>query len=249
MFRIAPGQEFGVIYGAKVVRTLGELYDDPAKQALSGANQAWSSDSVVINEEGYVVRKSDWRTANEKPIRYIDKNGNNSVPIGNVNPDFELNFNSNMRYHGFALHATVNWVQGGNIYNGTRQWPFFENRDRIYDQRSKPASARKPIEYYNFFYNSIDPIDLFVENGTYVKLKELALTYTFGKSQLEKLGFLQSLQGLSIGIVGRNLLTFTNYSGYDPEVAGQSGDPYSYRFDGFSYPNFRTFTGVVEITF
>jgi TonB-linked SusC/RagA family outer membrane protein len=249
MFRIAPGEKFGVIYGSKTVRTLAELYTDPAKQALSGPGQTWSRDSVIINEEGYVVRRNDWRTANERPIKFVDADGNTSVPIGDVNPDFALNFNTNMRYRGLAVHATLNWVQGGNIYNGTRQWPFFENRDRIYDQRSKPPEARKPLAYYNFFYNSIDPIDLFVEDGTYLKLKELAVTYSFSPSQLAKLGFLQRLSGLSIGIVGRNLLTFTNYSGYDPEVAGQSGDPYSYRFDGFSYPNFRTFTGVVEISF
>jgi hypothetical protein len=52
-----------------------------------------------------------------------------------------------------------------------------------------------------------------------------------------------------VGIVGRNLWTKTKYTGYDPEVAGLAGDPYSFRFDTFSYPNFRTFTGLVEIAF
>jgi hypothetical protein len=153
-----------------------------------------------------------------------------------------------MTFHRFNVSALVNWTKGGNIYNGTRQWPFFENRDRIYDQRSKPLVERKPQQYYNFFYNGIDAIDFFVENGTYVRLKELAVNYTFPTTAVSRLRVLGA-SGLKVGIVGRNLLTSTKYTGYDPEVAGLSGDPYSFRFDTFSYPNFRTFTGLVELAF
>ncbi len=248
IFRIAPNQTFGVMYGTRSVKTLDQLYTDPAKKALSGAGQTWSSDSVLINEEGYVVRRSTWRTVNERPLAYINEKGESKVEIGDVNPDFTMALNSQMNLRGFSVSALVNWVKGGNIYNGTRQWPFFENRDRVYDQRSKPEVERKPQQYYNFFYNSIDPIDYFVENGTYVKLKELAVNYTFSPSSIKRLPVLGA-NGLKLGIVGRNLFTRTKYSGYDPEVAGLSGDPYSFRFDGFSYPNFRTFTGVVELSF
>ncbi len=248
IFRIAPGQTFGIMYGTRIVRTLDQLYTDPAKKALSGPNQAWSPDSVLINEEGYVVRRSTWRTIDESPLQYVNSKGETKVPIGDVNPDFTMAFNTQMNFHRLNVSALVNWVKGGNIYNGTRQWPFFENRDRIYDQRSKPAVERKPQQYYNFFYNSINPIDFFVENGTYVKLKELAVNYTFPVSSGSRIRLLGA-NGLKVGIVGRNLLTSTKYTGYDPEVAGLSGDPYSFRFDGFSYPNFRTFTGVVELAF
>src|SRR5436190_11811722 len=58
IYRIAPGETFGVIYGTRIVHSISELYDDPAKAALSGPGQLWSSDSVIVNEEGFVVRKS-----------------------------------------------------------------------------------------------------------------------------------------------------------------------------------------------
>ena len=80
-----------------------------------------------------------------------------------------------------------------------------------------------------------------------MKVKELNVSYTFGRSAMERLGL--GISSLRLGVIGRNLFTFTKYSGYDPEVAGLSGDPYSFRFDGFSYPNFRTFTGFAEINF
>jgi hypothetical protein len=86
-----------------------------------------------------------------------------------------------------------------------------------------------------------------VEDGTFLKLREVAINYTLNRRQLGVLG--NSVDRIRVGIIGRNLLTFTKYSGYDPEVAGLSGDASNYRFDGFNYPNFRTFTGVIEIAF
>ncbi len=248
IFRIAAGQKFGVMYGARTVRTLDQLYEDPAKNAARGPGQAWSPDSVVINEEGFVVRRETFQTVDERPLKYVNANGESIVEIGDVNPDFNASFASNLNWKNFAVAGVVDWVKGGNIYNGTRQWPFFDNRDRIYDQRGKPEESKKSQQYYNFFYNSIDPIDFFVEDGSYVKLKELAVNYTLPATFLRQVR-LGALEGAKVGIVGRNLLTFTDYSGYDPEVAGLSGDPYSFRFDGFSYPNFRTFTFVVELGF
>jgi len=262
IFKIAPGETFGVIYGTKIVRSLAELYDDPVKKAQSGPGQAYDPANFIVNEDGYLVSLAGYHTANEKFIAYVDPQGRSSVKIGDVNPDFNASFTTNLRYKNFSAYALVDWVQGGNIYNGTRQWPFFEYRDRIYDQSHKPApscpvgpapdcgpysSGKKSIAYYQAIYNGINPTDFFVESGTYVKIKELNVSYTFGRSSLEKLGL--GINSLRLGVIGRNLFTFTKYSGYDPEVAGLSGDPYSFRFDGFSYPNFRTFTGFAEINF
>ena len=55
-----------------------------------------------------------------------------------------------------------------------------------------------------------------------------------------------------MGVVGRNLWTSTNYSGYDPDVTGTSGlqgNPFTYRVDYFTYPQFRTFTFMLELGF
>lgn len=268
MFRIAPGQTYGVIYGTKIVRSYAELCEDPTKAPQCVPGGLWAPDSVVINEDGYLVRKSVYHTANEKFIAFTDASGNTVVPIADVNPDFNASFTTTLRFKGFSAYALVDWTQGGHIYNATRQWPFFEYRDRVYDQSSKPApasctvvtvgtkqtaqpdcysSGRKPISYYQAIYNGINPIDFFVEPGTYVKIKEINVSYTFSRSALEALHL--SVNSLRIGVIGRNLFTFTKYSGYDPEVSGLSGDAFTFRVDGFSYPNYRTFTGFMEINF
>ncbi|MCC7132277.1 MAG: SusC/RagA family TonB-linked outer membrane protein [Gemmatimonadales bacterium] len=249
IFKLTKGVALGVMYGQRAVKSIDELYDDPAKAALSGAGQRWSRDSVVVNEEGYVVRRNQWRTSTERPIDYVDANGNNSVEIGDANPDFNMAFNPVFNWKRLAINGLVDWSQGGDIYNGTRQWPFFENRDRIYDQTGKPEQEKKSQFYYNYFYNGLNGQQFFVESGTYVKIKELAVHYTFDRNQLKKIG-LGRLENLRIGAIGRNLFTFTNYSGYDPEVGSPfANDPYQVRFDWFTYPKFRTFTGLVEIAF
>src|SRR5205823_11022771 len=92
---------------------------------------------LIVNEDGYVVRKSGYHTANEKFLTYVDKSGSPSVKIGDVNPDFNASFTSNVRFKSFTAYVLVDWVQGGCIYNGTRQWPFFEYRDRLYDQTNR----------------------------------------------------------------------------------------------------------------
>src|SRR5206468_2680202 len=106
-FRIAEGETFGVIYGRRVVRNISELYDDPAKS--SACPGTYCPDSFVVNEEGYVVRKSAWRTSKELPIAYVDPQGNKTVKIADVNPDFNMSFTTNFRYKNFSAYALVDW--------------------------------------------------------------------------------------------------------------------------------------------
>jgi hypothetical protein len=83
-----------------------------------------------------------------------------------------------------------------------------------------------------------------VDDGTYLKLREVALQYSFRGDQLERLLGGLGMERLTIGVVGRNLLTFTDYFGFDPEV-GSAEQP----FDDFNYPNFRTFTLKFDVEF
>jgi len=87
----------------------------------------------------------------------------------------------------------------------------------------------------------------FVEDATYLKFREMSIQYTFNRNVLEHL-FGGRLQRVSISFIGRNIKTWTNYTGFDPEVS-TTGDAGIYRFDGFGYPNYRTWTGAVEIEF
>ena len=268
IFRIAAGQPLGVVYGTRWIRTPGQLAETIRAGQLTG-----TADDYVRNEEGYYVRKTAYHTIGEKPLRaYTCTNGDCTtftriVQIGDVNPDFNLGFNTTAQWKGINLGSTLTWTKGGNIYNYTRQWPFNELRDNVVDQSRKPdagtcpadfatsdptcpyKTGKKPSTYYSEFYNNFDPNDYFVENGTYVRLRELSVNYEFPVRLVERLPG-TAFRTARIGLVGRNLWTSTKYSGYDPDVTGPGGgNPFAYRVDYFTYPAYRSFTGMIELGF
>jgi TonB-linked SusC/RagA family outer membrane protein len=274
-FFLGKGSSLGALYGNRWVRRIEELYDDPAKAAQRGPGQAHDPNNYMVNEDGYVVRKSAYGTPAERAIKYTyckrrDTQGNCAetsqiVQIGDANPDFNLSFGLTLNHKRFVVNALLDWSQGGDLYNGTRQWAFQATRDRVQDQGNKPPNApacgtpqanpvvgtcpRKAIAYYAVgFYNGLDANDFFVEDGSYAKLKELSVNYTLVRDQLRRVG-LGGLNEVRVGLIGRNLFTITNYSGLDPEVSGLFGDPFQVRMDWFQYPQFRTLSAVVEIAF
>ena len=119
------------------------------------------------------------------------------------------------------------------------------------DQAGKSDGDKKPGLYYANLYNVNATNSHFVEDGTYFKLRELSLRYSLNRNQLgNMLG--GALSKISVGVIGRNLMTWSDYTGYDPEVGSTGFDLGSAaiaRYDGFGYPNFRTITGVFEIEF
>ena len=105
------------------------------------------------------------------------------------------------------------------------------------------------MTYYSAFYDNFNPNDYFVENGTYLRLRELALNVQLPLRWAEKVPF-ANFHSARLGIVGRNLWTNTKYSGFDPDVTGPGGgNPFAYRVDYFTYPAYRTFTGMLEFGF
>ncbi len=174
--------------------------------------------------------------------------------MGNTTPDFNVSLVSNFRWRGFTLYALLDGEFGGSIYNRTRQWAFRENRSADQDQAEKPAELQKPVQYYQYMYNANAMSSWFVESGNFVKLRELALRYSLDAQMVDAV-FGGRVTGVEINLIGRNLLTFTNYSGYDPEV-GTSGDNNQNggsdvigRIDTYQYPNFRTVSASLQFIF
>ena len=243
LFRVAPGETFGIMYGERWIRTPEQLATTIAAKKLSGV-----ASDYVVNEEGFFVLASAKGKTTERPLKAFLASGTSLQTIGDVNPDFNLSLNNSMQWKGLSVNTLFNWVKGGNIYNLTRQWPFNEERDPVFDQRGKPQAEKKPVNYYKVFYNGINANDYFVEDGSYVRLRELSVNWQLPKSLAKSLR-LGEVQTPRIGLVGRNLWTSTNYTGYDPDVSGGAGKPFTYRVDNFTYPAYRTLTAMLEFGF
>jgi TonB-linked SusC/RagA family outer membrane protein len=244
VFYIREGEVFGTMYGGDWVRTLDEM----AKQLPEGG----TVNDYTVNSDGYVIRAGTEGTRNEAPIRLLDEDGGESFArIADMNPDFNLSWLNSITFRGLSLNMLMHYKHGGDVYNQTKQWLFRDERHGEFDQAGKPLNARKAASYYQAFYRVNEPNSYFVEDGSYLKLRELSLFYTLRGPALANMG-LNFLGGARLGVIGRNLYTLTNYSGWDPEVSQvdyATSNSTNYFIDMFNYPNYRTVTFSVELNF
>jgi TonB-linked SusC/RagA family outer membrane protein len=178
------------------------------------------------------------------PIKLRDSTGSDAVVrIGEGTPDFHWGVTNSVSWKSFDVYALVDAQVGGQAYNQTNQRMYQWARSADVDQAGKPQELKKPIDYYVALYAANDPTDYFVEDASFVKLREVSIRYRLGGTALSWFSRFGAT-GASISLIGRNLLTFTNYKGYDPEVGGTL-----VRLDSFDYPRYRTFTGSIEFIF
>lgn len=241
VFYYKPGEVLGIVYGTKWVRSFAELKDNPA---YASANES----DYVINPLGFLVKASDRGTPDERPIKYIDANGNNQFKIGDVNPDFSYGWANNLRWKRFNLYALFDGQKGGQVYNFNKQWMFQDYRAGDEDQSGKPQDQKVAVTFFSSgLYNGLEASDYFVENASYLKLREFSVGYTVDQSVLDKMHVSRVAKGAKIALVGRNLYTWTNYDGFDPDVT--SGGDFNFRIEGFRPPQFRTVTGMIQLEF
>jgi TonB-linked SusC/RagA family outer membrane protein len=182
-----------------------------------------------------------------EPIRLNDEEG---LPVrvkaGTSIPDLNFGLTQNLRYKNFSIYGALRGQLGGNVYNDVRQWGYGQLRHGDLDQTGKPDELKKTIDYYQRgLYNGYAWTDIFLEDGTHVKLGELAVRYRFGRSQLQRVLGQMAPADITVGVNGRNLALWTrNYTGFDPEAGTQFS-----RVESVRYPHLRTFTATFDITF
>jgi TonB-linked SusC/RagA family outer membrane protein len=166
------------------------------------------------------------------------------VPITNTMPDWNGSLGANVRYRGLAVSFLWDAVVGLDLLNGRRN-----SSRREKDQGGKPDGLKKPLRYYDILAG-FDPINThFIEDASWLKLRELSIGYTLPESWVRRvLG--SSVDRVTLTAIGRNLLTLTGYSGYDPEVGLNGlGSAALDRRDFFGYPQFRTISLSLEAVF
>lgn len=237
MFYYKEGEPLGIMYGSRWIRSFAELRDNPAN---AGAVEA----DYTVNRLGYLILTTNPGSL----IRYIDADGNDQHKIGDVNPNFNWGFANNIRFKSFAVYALFDGQRGGQVYNFTKQWMMQDWRTGDADMAGVPAAEKVPATVFTgSLYNGLVASSYFVEDASYVKLRELSVSYTLGGNVMRVAGLNRFASGVKLALIGRNLYTWTDYTGFDPDVT--AGGDFNFRVDGFRYPNFRTVTGQVELTF
>jgi TonB-linked SusC/RagA family outer membrane protein len=224
--------------------------------------------NASLNEADAPWAVTDPETGNVKgtravfgmPINLRDADGNiENVALGNATPDFHAGLSTNFSWRKLTAYALFDGSFGREIWNEGYHWALGDFMTGTTDQAGRSVENAKPLGYYyragpstlsggssgvGGLYNALGPTIESVEDASYVKLREVTLTYNFGA--------IAGQGNWTLGLVGRNLLTFTDYRGYDPEVGRGGGQLNSAALNGidyFTFPNLRTFTVQLSTAF
>ena len=204
------GLPVGVFYGYK---THGVLADDKAALAAGRGDYLYLTDATGAHQQ---FRAGD--------MHFADLNGDGEISeadktiIGDPNPDIYGNIFANVNWCNFTLHVGFNYSLGNDIYNYQRS--ILESGSNFYNQttamtnrwRAEGQQTDIPRITYDDPMGNSRFSDRWIEDGSYLRLKTVSLTYKVPVN-------FSWLQGLSVWAEANNLLTITRYLGNDPEAS------------------------------
>lgn len=197
---LLQGQPAGVFYGTTYAR-------NPDGSLLE------TSQKFSQQERGVQTTGSTTFT----PSRRADGQPDYSAPtvnviIGNPNPKWTGSFNTNLSYKRVGLHILLDAVQGVSVFNADKRT---RQGVGIGDYAEKELKGEIPRGYIFSIYNTQE---WRVDDGSFVKLREISLSYGLPK-------MVKSMSNFTVALVGRNLISWDNYNGFDPETnAGGTTD-------------------------
>lgn len=205
-------------------------------------------DDVVNNGQDRTLIKPGF-------VKYKDINGdgvvdaNDQTIIGNPNPKHIGGFTNNFTYHNFDLSVFFQWSYGNDVLNANRlvfegmEGRPYLNQFKTMEDRWRPdnTDAELPIAGVtspNVYSSRV------IEDGSFLRLKTVALGYTLPANVLKRI----KIKSIRVYGAAQNLVTWTNYSGVDPEVSVRNS-PLTPSFDWSAYPKARTITLGLNVTF
>lgn len=172
--------------------------------------------------------------------------GNDSLPdgstvvrkIGDANPDFTMSFVNNLRFKRLRLYGLLDWQSGGSIINLTKF---------LYDLGSNTADYAVPITVgtlqttvgANRLRLFPKQTAVYVEDASFMKLREVTLSFDVPSEMVARFG--RGVRSAELSFSGRNLLTFTDYTGMDPEVSNFGNQPIGRNIDVAPFPPSRSY--------
>jgi TonB-linked SusC/RagA family outer membrane protein len=197
------------------------------------------------------------------PIVRRDSTGTAKQSLaGNALPDYRASMSHSFNYRRFFVFGLFEGVFGRDVFNQGRHWSLGDFSTGEVDQLGRSVEDAKPIGYYwrttdhsagvGGLYDALGVTSHTVEDASFVKLREVNLSYNVGP--------VRSIGDWTVSLIGRNLKTWTNYRGFDPEVGhsgtsgisntnSQSGSAQINALDAYTFPNMRTFTFSVSTRF
>ncbi|MEI6948625.1 TonB-dependent receptor [Paraflavisolibacter sp. H34] len=258
-YLIRVGEAVGQMYGYQFqgLYQVGD-FDYNAATGAYTLKGGLPFDANMVPQPGYVKLKDQ---NNDGRITTADR-----VIIGDANPKFTGGLNNTFRSHKFDLSVFVNWSVGNDIYNANKlynsitanpypnamahvanRWMTIDEQGRrITDPKQLEAvNAGKTVPSYIGAGTALRFHDGFVEDGSFIRLNNLSLGYTFPSQWLSK----AKISNARVYLTGYNLLVLTNYSGYDPEVSVVTSSRLTPGVDFGAFPRSRSLVAGLNVSF
>ncbi len=176
--------------------------------------------------------------------------------VGHALPNWNFSITQTFNWRRLSVYGLLQGVMGRDVWNEGAHWAHLDLLSHDVDQAGKSVETSKPIGYYwrggppinasgvGGFYDALAANSKFVEDASFAKLRELAVSYNFGP--------VGGVGNWTASLVGRNLFTITNYTGFDPEVGATGGLGNSGLIgavDSFTFPNTRSLTFGLSTSF
>jgi TonB-linked SusC/RagA family outer membrane protein len=230
---VQTGQPLGTFWGYKTDGIV-QSGDDLSRVA----KPSWISGSVQPGDRKYVNVKDD-----DNVINADDK-----VFLGSSQPKFTFGFTNTFSYKGLDLLAVIQGSYGNKIYNALKAQleitTLFSNTLASALDRWTPDNPSKDVPRATSSPATVVS-DRYVEDGSYVRLKNLTLGYTLPVRILSP----AKIAKARVFLTAQNLFTLTRYSGYDPEASTYEQNNLLQGIDYGAYPSSKTFLVGVELSF
>lgn len=246
--RIQEGNPIGSFYGYRYLGVFSSQEDLVARDA--NGDIIYDIDGTPKN---LVFNKSREFQAGEAMYEDVNKDGNinalDVVYLGNANPLMFGGFGPNITYKDFQVNAFFNFRYNQKLMNiarmNTESMDSFDNQSTAVLRRWRFEGDETdiPRAIFNSPVNTLGS-DRFMEDASFLRMKYITLRYNLPKPFINKLNFTQA----SVYITGTNLLTFTKYSGVDPE-GGVSSDWTELGYDSEQTPRSQQVTVGVNLSF
>jgi len=234
----------GIVTRAEVGLPISYFWGYQTEGIFQNQNDIFSH----INSAGEVLQPN----AVPGDVRFVDFNGDGIINdddrtiIGNPTPDITYGFNAGASYKNFNFSLFILGSQGNDIFNGSqRQDLRFTNRTtKILDRWTGEGTSNITPRYtWADSNNNYRVSDLYIENGSFVRLRNVQLGYRLPTALSEK----AKLEKVKLYVSGENLVTLTKYTGADPEIGALSS--FDIGIDRGIYPQARTMRVGVEVVF
>lgn len=232
-FRKAAGISPFSFYGYSVLTDLSQLETNAQGIVTNAAGGTYTLADFTVNQLGFVVLRNQQGTAAETPLLYENAATGNAKIIGDGQADFTVGFSNTFNIGPFAIYTVFDWKQGGLKYNETQQYLTYQYRSPFSDES---ARAGLPLSFTTAVFNAQQTTDYWLHDSSYLSLRELSLSY---KLPVKSFGLNKLLSNARLAVVGRNLFTWTSFTGVTPE---------GYQ-DFYNYPNYRIYSAKLTLNF